>query len=257
MADYKGDSDNDIDDINEEANHSEDNNEDSTQYVMAAYLSNKSFMHLLTAQDTLPSNKANTAQYFVLDRYAETVFQGIMPDTSAAKVSTVEKSQFMALQHKMPEIELDTTRANKATICFGSRMPLSSIGTIQVFTPISTTNFYVVDTPTPFLFCLKDMDTLGIYLNNITNQLICQDGKNISIFCKWGHLWFFVNKNNKIAAGIHLTEAELCQVHTCFGHPSVNKLHKLLTRAGHDIEHKNLEMINKFCHYCQIKGKAP
>ena len=257
MADYERDSDDDIDDVNEEVNHSEDNNEDSTQYIMAAHLSNKSFIYLLMAEDTFQSNKASTAQHFVLDRYAKTVCQSIMPDTGAAKVSTAEKSQFKALQYEMPEIELDTTRANEATICFGSGMLLSSIGIVQVFTPIGTTNFHVVDTPIPFLLCLKDMDTLGIYLNNITNQLICQDGKNIPIFSNWGHPWFFVNKNNKIAAGIHLTEAELCQVHTCFGHPSVNKLHKLLTRAGHDIEHKNIEMIHKFCHYCQIKGKAP
>ncbi len=59
---------------------------------MAAHLSNKSFMHLLTAQNTLPSNKGSTAQHFVLDRYAETVFQGIMPDTGAAKVSTAGKN---------------------------------------------------------------------------------------------------------------------------------------------------------------------
>ena len=94
-------------------------------------------------------------------------------------------------------------------------------------------------------------------MNIITNQLIYQDGKSISIFCKWGHPWFFVNQNNKIAAGIFLTEAELCRVHTRFGHPSVNKLHKLLTRASHNIEHKTIEIINKFCHYCQIKGEAP
>ena len=61
LVDYEGDSDNDINDVNEEANHSEDNDEDSTQYVMAAHLSNKSFMHLLTAQDTLLSNKGSTA----------------------------------------------------------------------------------------------------------------------------------------------------------------------------------------------------
>lgn len=61
MADYKGDSDDNIDGVNEEINHSEDNNKDSTQYVMTAYLSNKSFMLLLMAQDILLSNKASTA----------------------------------------------------------------------------------------------------------------------------------------------------------------------------------------------------
>ncbi|WP_375449257.1 hypothetical protein [uncultured Nostoc sp.] len=49
MADYEGDSNDDIDDVNEKANYSEDNNKDSTQYVIAAHLFNKSFMHLLTA----------------------------------------------------------------------------------------------------------------------------------------------------------------------------------------------------------------
>ncbi len=184
LADYEGDSDDDINDVNEEANPSEDNDKDSTQYVMAAHLSNKFFMHLLTAQDTLPSNKGNTAQHFVLDQYAEMVFQYIMPDTSAAKVSTAGKSQFKALQRKMPEIELDATCANKTTICFRSGLPLSSIGIVQVLTSVGTANFDVVDTSTSFLLYLKDMDTLGIYLNNISNQLICQNGKSIPIFHK-------------------------------------------------------------------------
>ena len=97
------------------------------------------------------------------------VFQGIIPDTGVAKVSIAGKSQFKALQYKMLKIELDTTRANEATICFRSRLPLSLIDTVQVLIPVSTTNFYIVDIPTPFLLCLKDMDILGIYLNNITN----------------------------------------------------------------------------------------
>ena len=87
-------------------------------------------MHLLTGQNTFPLNKAKTTQHFVFNQYAEIIFQGIMPDTSAAKISIAGKSQFKALQRKMPEIELDTTRTNKATICFGSEIPLSLIGTV-------------------------------------------------------------------------------------------------------------------------------
>lgn len=74
MANYEEDSDDDIDNIIEEANHSEDNNEDNIQYVMTTYFSNKFFMYLLTAQDILPSNMVNTTQHFVLNQYAETVF---------------------------------------------------------------------------------------------------------------------------------------------------------------------------------------
>ena len=152
MADYKGDLDDNIDDVNKKANHSENNNKNSTQSIMAAHFSNKSFMHLLTAQDTLPSHKDSTAQHFVLHQYAKTIFQGIMPNTGAAKISIAGKSQFKALQHKIPKFELDTTHANEATICFRSGMPLSFIGTIQVFIPIGITNFYVVDIFTPFFF---------------------------------------------------------------------------------------------------------
>ena len=130
MADYEGDLDDNIDDVNEEANHLEDNDKNNTQYVMAAHLLNESFMHFLTVQDTFPSNEGNTAQHFVLDQYVERVFQGIMSDTGVAKVLTAGKSQFKALQYEMPKIELDTTYANKATICFRSGLSLSSIGTV-------------------------------------------------------------------------------------------------------------------------------
>lgn len=82
------------------------------------------------AQDTLLSNKASIAQHFILDQYLETVFQGIIPNTSVAKVLSTRKSQFKALQCKMPEIKLDTTCANEVAICFRNRMPLNSICTV-------------------------------------------------------------------------------------------------------------------------------
>lgn len=151
---------------------------------MATYLLNKSFIHFLIAQDTLLLNKASIAQYFIPDQYAKTVFQGIILDTSVVKVSIAEKSQFKTLQYEMPKIKLDITCTNRTIICLESKMPLSSISIVQVLTPIGTTNFYIVDILILFLFCLKNMDTLSIYLNNIINQLIYQDVKSISIFCK-------------------------------------------------------------------------
>ena len=66
------------------------------------------------AKDFFSSSKSGEAQYFVYDRYVETIFPGIMPDTGDTKVSTARKSQFKALQCEMPKIELGTTRANKA-----------------------------------------------------------------------------------------------------------------------------------------------
>ena len=86
----------------------------------------------------------------------------------------------------MSKIELDTNHANKATIYFGSGIPFRLIDIVQVFTFVGTINFHVVNPPTPFLLCLKNMDKLSIYLNNITNQFICQNGKNISVFLQIG-----------------------------------------------------------------------
>lgn len=106
-----------------------------------------------------------------------------MPDTGIAKVSTAKKSQFKAMQYKMLEIKLDTTCANEITIYFESVIRLSSIGIVQVFISSGIRNFHIIDISMLFLLCLKDMDIVGTYLNNITNQFIYQDSKSISIFC--------------------------------------------------------------------------
>ena len=73
----------------------------------------------------------------------------------------------------MPKIELDITCANEATLYFENIISLSLIGTVQVFISVGTTNFYIIDIHTPFFLYLKDINTLSIYLNNITNQFIC------------------------------------------------------------------------------------
>lgn len=97
LSDCEGGIDDDINDINKEANHSQDNEKDSMQYVMAVHLSNKFFMHFLTAHDTFLSKKATLAQHLFLNCYVETVFQNIILDTNVAKVFIAEKSQFKAL----------------------------------------------------------------------------------------------------------------------------------------------------------------
>lgn len=97
------------------------------------------------------------------------LFQAIIPNTGDAKVSTTRKSQFKALQNKIPETELDTTYTNKATIYFGSRISLSLIDTIQVLILVGTIKFHDVDIPIPIFLYLKDMDKRVIYFNNIIN----------------------------------------------------------------------------------------
>lgn len=84
-------------------------------------------------------------------------------------------------------IKLNIIYANKAIICFKNRISLSYLNTIRVSTLVDMANFYIIDIFTLFLFYLKNMDILGVYLKNITNQLICQKNKSIPILCKLGH----------------------------------------------------------------------
>ncbi|KJZ72869.1 hypothetical protein HIM_07813 [Hirsutella minnesotensis 3608] len=247
LADYEGDP--DEDQTSDSADDDSDDQSDS--FFAAAFLSNRAFRHRIHTVEG--ESICEESQHFLLDRYNRTSFQGILPDTGAAKISTAGIDQFHALQREMPTVQL-RKNATIATVRFGGNEPTNTIGITTVITPIGEVVFHVINMSTPFLLCLKDMDRLGAYLNNVTNELICGD-KRIPIVRKWGHPWFFLRKDE--AAIAFLSEAELRRLHTRFGHPSVHKLHKLLTSAGHDVEFEAIAMIRKFCHFCQIKADAP
>ena len=57
------------------------------------------------------------------------------------------------------ELELDTSTKGQVIVQFGIRST-SSIGTINVYTPIGEVQFHIVDTNTPFILCLVDIDKL-------------------------------------------------------------------------------------------------
>lgn len=98
-----------------------------------------------------------------------------MPDTGAAGVSTAGLPQFEALQ-KIFNIKLDTSTSGCYKICFG-KGSAESLGTTWVNTLVGKINFHVVPTNTSFLFCIQDMDKMGVYLNNIENVLLQGDKK--------------------------------------------------------------------------------
>ncbi len=63
----------------------------------------------------------------------------------------------------------------------------TSIGSIAVYTPVSTVKFHIVNASTPFLLSLADIDRLKIYLNNITNTLVTANGRSVPIVRRFGH----------------------------------------------------------------------
>ena len=61
--------------------------------------------------------------------------------------------------------------AGQHTIYFGKGTAIS-LSIIRVQTPLEYITFHIIPTNTPFLLCIKDMDRLGVKLNNFKNMLI-------------------------------------------------------------------------------------
>ncbi|KAF1357346.1 hypothetical protein EJ07DRAFT_128601, partial [Lizonia empirigonia] len=221
--------------------------------ALAIDLNNAAVKHAITKVDPYATTE-DAPHLFTLDhRYGADQFQGIMPDTGAAGVSTAGRTQVAALQRKQPEVKIDESTAGRHRIRFGDNPECASLGDVTVATPFGPIKFAVMPTNTPFLLCLADMDHHGIYLNNIDNVLV-HEGKEYPVIRKWGHPWLLLGDSQETAA-YHLTEAELTQLHRRFGHPAAARLHRILSEAGHeDIPKITIENINKFCHQCQIVG---
>ncbi|KAF1935267.1 hypothetical protein EJ02DRAFT_507147 [Clathrospora elynae] len=195
--------------------------EEDDQRLAVKYLMNQAFLHHVTGED-----------FLIEDRYSRITYQGILLDTGASNVSTAGKEQFLALQSKDPT--------------FGKGSVTTSIGTAHVSTEVGKIKFKVLDAPTPFLLCLKDMDRLNVYFNNTTDQLV-QGKATFPVIRKWGHPWFHLSRAEH--ARVFLTETELQRLHRRFGHPA----------AGHDDDRdeQTLQEIQKLCHHCQAHDPAP
>ncbi len=103
------------------------------------------------------------------------------------------------------------------------------------------------------------MDRLGVYFNNITDEIINSQGEAIPVVRKWGHPWFFLGKTEQ--RRVLLTERERWQRlrRRSVGHPAAaSRLRELLkTVAGEDVEEETLRTIKRFSHHWQMRGQAP
>ena len=96
-----------MDEEGEDESGSDDDFADATEYSDAAYytmtttLSNNAFLHRLAGVDT---EATMPASQFLLDRYSNKTFQGIIPDTGAASSSTAGLNQVRALQRECPDV---------------------------------------------------------------------------------------------------------------------------------------------------------
>jgi hypothetical protein len=118
-------------------------------------------------------------------RYDGNIFQGIMPDISAAGISTTGEPQMKALQLKFPNVTMNSSTADYK-IKFGNNPESIFLGIIAVEIFFETIRFAVMPINTSFLLYLADMNYCDIYFNNTNNTLV-HNGKKHPIVRKWGH----------------------------------------------------------------------
>jgi hypothetical protein len=141
--------------------------------VTITMLNNAAAMHEFTGVNSYNQQAQEKSHLFTFySRYDANIFQGIMPDTGAAGVSTAGEPQVKVLQKGFPKVTVDTLTAGQHKIFFDDNSEILSLGTIGVEIPFGNVYFAVMPINTPFLFCLADMNRYNVYLNNINNVLI-------------------------------------------------------------------------------------
>jgi hypothetical protein len=226
-------------------------------------LSNQAFQHVLTRSIPTSDSSPDPFAYATSSRYTSDKFYGIMVDTGASKVSTAGWGQYLAYKKAVDmDATIDDSTAGAINVQFGIGST-PSVGSLTVNSPVGIVEFHIVKADTPFLLCLSDMDNLQVYYNNLKNVIV-MPSMTVPVTRQFGHPFVLWGKNLQqfIISSLsqnpcYLTSTELSRLHRRFGHPSIERLHTLLKRAGHDVEKKAIEKLTKFCSFCQKYGKSP
>ncbi|RAL58504.1 hypothetical protein DID88_004008 [Monilinia fructigena] len=215
-------------------------------------------MGLDPVEATLPTESAVDIFY---TSYTSKEFYGICIDTACAGKSTVGIGQYHAWKQICP-VTYDPQTAGAANVRFG-KGTATSIGSFRVIAPFGDVDFHIVDADIPFLLSLEDMDRLKAFYNNITDQFITPNGQ-YSVIRRRGHafLTWKVDMNQLIQESIcqndcYLTTTELQRLHRRFGHPSAQRFHQVLQRAGYDENNDAIKHLTKYCKHCQMHSKSP
>ncbi|KAI0993887.1 hypothetical protein K3495_g14297, partial [Podosphaera aphanis] len=261
--------------LNDDENCSDSNETYFTSYgpingsVVATYLANQAFKHNLIPTD-FAHTTVNTDPFAYIattNRYNSSQFYGIMIDTGAAQRSTAGYGQYLAYERLFGGA-INQSKAGKVSVQFGIGSA-TSIGSTMVSCPIGCIEFHILETDTPFLLSLKDMKLLNVYLDNIKDCLI-QGSREFPVFNRFGHLFLlwdmplatYLSTVDPFLSPLaiqqcFLTEQELRQLHRRFGHPSVDRLAKLLEKSSHEYDRTLIEKISRFCKFCQKHSNAP
>jgi hypothetical protein len=148
------------------------------------------------------------------------------------------------------------------------------MSTIELNISLEQLIFHIVKVNTSFLLCLVDLDRFEVYFNNLINELMQKrliiinlqiDMKNLSfiifiqtdmkiinhsIIRRYKHaflLWKILNQYQFLIVEFlnenfcYLIEIKLRRLHRRFDHFSARRLHQILERARHDVDHHFIE----------------
>jgi hypothetical protein len=217
--------------------------------ITTILLNNAVAAHGITGIDSFEERKPRKESHLFVfySRYDGNIFQSIMPNTSAAGISTAGEPQVKALQLKFPNVTMNSSTADHK-IKFGNNPESTFLETVAVETPFGTIRFAVMPINTPFLLYLADINRCDIYFNNINNTLM-HNGKKHPIVRKWEHSWFLLGNAEIIAIHCHFTETKLRQLYQRFGHSAAERLCRVLARAGYEnVNEFIIAKIGKYCH---------
>lgn len=213
-----------------------------------AHLRESSAIHALTSDVYKPR------------RYSEEHFYGIMVDSGCAKGSTGGREQYHAYcRHIGTQPSVQKSKSTRVTFGKGSAQ---SFGTAIISFPFNNTTLsftiHIIDGDIPLLLSLYDMDRLGLYYNNTSDQLIhSETGQSVRVDRCHGHAFLTWNPITECM----FTYNDLKRLHRRFGHPTVEKLMNLLRRADvdrvGDDTRKALTEITRSCDPCQRYAQPP
>ena len=118
-------------------------------------------------------------------RYDFKRFYNILFDIEAARTFISGYKQTQAYIREF-NAQLNVVFVENIIIHFEIRTA-ASIGKLTINSFIDRIDFYVMQTNTPFLLCLQNINKLKIYLNNFKNQIVLRDGSTISIVRFYKH----------------------------------------------------------------------
>lgn len=187
-------------------------------------------------------------------------FHGVLIDTGCARGSTggmLQYKLYCEALGKTPNI--DSSKAKQCHFGIGSE---TSKGTANISFPLGdlwlSFDVHIVTADVPILLGLPHMDELGIYFNNLTDEIVhTASGQSIKAIRKFGHA--FIQWNPFLSC--HFTKVELRRLHRRFGHPHVDKLINLLERSEVDSVTPETRVIlldiMRTCVACQTYAQKP